>query len=91
MGVKHGLLGETYAEGVWEFGAEENIWTLEGRGDRGWRKLHNEEINDLYSSPNIVRMIKSRRIMAKHLACTGERCVQGFGGETWGKETKTKA
>ena len=25
-----------------------------------WRKLHNEELNDLYSSPNIVRMIKSR-------------------------------
>ena len=27
-----------------------------------WRKLHNEELNDLYPSPNIVRMIKSRRI-----------------------------
>jgi hypothetical protein len=27
-----------------------------------WRKLHNEELNDLYSSLNIVRMIKSRRI-----------------------------
>jgi hypothetical protein len=27
-----------------------------------WRKLHNEEFNDLYSSPNIVRVIKSRRI-----------------------------
>jgi len=25
-----------------------------------WRKLHNEELNDLYSSPNIVRMIKSK-------------------------------
>ena len=29
---------------------------------REWRKLHNEEINDLYSSPNIVRMMKSRKI-----------------------------
>jgi len=28
----------------------------------GWRKLHNEELNDLYSSPIIVRMIKSRRM-----------------------------
>jgi hypothetical protein len=29
---------------------------------REWRKLHNEELNDLYSSPNIVRAIKSIRI-----------------------------
>jgi len=27
-----------------------------------WRRLYNEEINDLYSSPNIVRVIKSRRM-----------------------------
>jgi hypothetical protein len=27
-----------------------------------WRKLHNEELNDLYSLPNIVRVIKSRRM-----------------------------
>ena len=27
-----------------------------------WRKLHNEELNDLYSSPSIVRVIKSRRM-----------------------------
>ena len=28
-----------------------------------WRKLHNEELNDLYCSPNIVRMINSRRMI----------------------------
>jgi hypothetical protein len=28
----------------------------------GWRKLHNEELHNLYSSPSIIRMIKSRRI-----------------------------
>ena len=27
-----------------------------------WRRLHNEELNDLYSSPNIVRVTKSRRM-----------------------------
>jgi hypothetical protein len=37
-------------------------------------KLHNEELNDLYSSPNIVRVIKSRRIRwVGHVMHTGER------------------
>jgi hypothetical protein len=37
----------------------------------GWRKLHNEELLNLYSSPSIIRMIKSRRMRCvRNVACT---------------------
>jgi hypothetical protein len=40
----------------------------------GWRKLHNEEIHNLYSSPSIIRIIKSRRMRwAGHVARMGEK------------------
>jgi hypothetical protein len=40
----------------------------------GWRKLHNEELHNLYSSPSIIRMIKPRRMRwAGHAARMGER------------------
>jgi hypothetical protein len=39
-----------------------------------WRKLHNEELHDLYSSPSIIRIIKARRMRwAVHVAPTGEK------------------
>ena len=48
-----------------------------------WRRLHKEELNDLYSSPNIVRVITSRRMRwIGHVAHMGEER-----GETGGKET----
>jgi len=50
------------------FGSKRNEVTGE------WRKLHNEELSDLYSSPNIVRVIKSRRMRwAGHVARMGDR------------------
>ena len=50
-----------------------------------WRKLHIEELNDLYCSPNIIRVIKSRRMRwAGHVACVWgeERGIQGCGSVT---------
>jgi hypothetical protein len=39
-----------------------------------WRKLHNEELHNLYSWPNIIRMIKSRRMRwTGHVARMGEK------------------
>jgi hypothetical protein len=41
-----------------------------------WRKLHNEELHDLYSSPNVIRMVKARRVRwARHVARMGEEEV----------------
>jgi hypothetical protein len=40
----------------------------------GWRKLHNEELHNLYSSPSIIRIIKSRMMRwAEHVARMGEK------------------
>jgi hypothetical protein len=56
--------------------------------DGSWRKLHFDELRSLYSSPNIVRVIKSRRMRwVGHVARTGEgrRCLEGFSWEAEGK------
>ena len=51
-----------------------------------WRRLHNEQLNDLYCSPNIVRMIKSRRMRwAGHVARMGDE--RGAYRVLVGKET----
>ena len=53
-----------------------------------WRKVHNEELNDLYSSPIIVRVIKSRRIRwAGNVAPMEERRGEAYTG-FWGRNLK---
>jgi hypothetical protein len=48
----------------------------------GWRKLHNEELHNLYSSPNIIRMIKLRR-----MRLAGQHEWGDIGGKARRKET----
>jgi len=51
-----------------------------------WRKLHNEELNDLYFSSNFIRVTKSRRKrLVGHIARVVERCIQGLVGTPKGK------
>jgi hypothetical protein len=54
----------------------------------GWRKLHNEELHNLYSSPSIIRTIKSRRMRwARHVARMGKR---GMHIEYWWESQKER-
>ena len=48
-----------------------------------WKRLCKEELNDLYTSSNVIQLITSRRMgCAGHVARGGEKnCIQGFGGE----------
>jgi len=82
------ILPVLYGYGTWSLTLREErrLRVFENRVLRGifgprrdevigeWRKVHNEERNDLYSSPNIVRVIKSiRMIWVEHVARMGEK------------------
>jgi hypothetical protein len=53
-----------------------------------WRKLHDEELHNLYSFPDIIRQVKSRRMRwAGHVARMGEEIIHCFGGKARRKKT----
>jgi hypothetical protein len=66
-------LGEENTLRVFENRVLRRIFGPKSEEDGSWRKLHNDELYSLYSSPNIVRVIKSRRMRwAGHVARIGE-------------------
>jgi hypothetical protein len=66
-------LGEEHRLRVFENRVLKKIFGPKREEDGSWRQLHNDELHSLYSSPNIVRVIKSRRMRwAGHVACMEE-------------------
>jgi hypothetical protein len=66
-------LGEEHRLRVFENRVLRRIFGPKREEAGSWRKLHNDELHSLYSSPNIVRVIKSRRLSwAGHVARMGE-------------------
>jgi hypothetical protein len=75
MGGKLGLslLGEEHSLMVFEKRVLRKIFGPKREEDGSWRKLHNDELHSLYSSANIVMVIKSRRMRwAGHVALMGD-------------------
>jgi hypothetical protein len=70
-------LGEEHRLRDFENRVLRKIFGPERKEYGSWRKLHNDGLHGLHSSPNIVRVIKSKRMKwAGHVACMGEgRCV----------------
>jgi hypothetical protein len=66
-------LREEYRLSVFENRVLRKIFGPRWEEDRLWRKLHNDEFHNVYFSPNIVKVIKSRRMRwTGHVACMGE-------------------
>jgi hypothetical protein len=69
-------LGEEHRLRVFENRVLRKIFGPKREEHGSWGKLHNDKLHSLYSSQNIVRAIKSRRLWGGR-----ERCLQGFGWE----------
>jgi hypothetical protein len=67
------LAGRTYISGVWNRALRKILGPKREEITGDWRKLHKEELHNLYSLPNINRIIKSRRMRwMRHAACIRE-------------------
>jgi hypothetical protein len=74
-----------------ENGVLRKIFGPKTEEDGSWRKLHNDELHNLYSSPNIVRVIKSRRMRwAGHVTRIEVGRGVGFGWKGRREETTGK-
>jgi hypothetical protein len=72
-------LGEEHRLRVFGKRVLRKIFRPKSDEDRLWRKLHNDELHGVYSSPNIVRVIKPRRMgWAGHVARMGGEVFTGF-------------
>jgi hypothetical protein len=74
--------GRIWAKDVREQGDEEDTSAFE-KLTEDLKKVYREELHDLHSSPNIIRVTQSRRMRwAGHVARIGKRCIQGTDEET---------
>jgi hypothetical protein len=76
-------LREEHRLRVFEISVSRRIFGPKREEDESWRKLHNDELHGLYSSPNIVRVTKLKTRRVGHVARVGggERCSDDFGWE----------
>jgi len=76
MGVKYDVShkGKNVDELCFRTGAEDNIWSWERCNSGRLAKLHKEELHNVHTSPEIIRLIKSKRIwwLAGHVARVGK-------------------
>jgi hypothetical protein len=79
------LEGTAYVKGIRGQSAKKDIWAKRDGLIRKWRRLHNKELHDLYSSSNFYlgdKIKKHEMRGARGMYGRQERCIQGVGGKT---------